>query len=169
LVDKSSDESANSCKSNSKNHEKVRVKLPKIGSYKPLDLPNGFELPKQFGSKVDKMLKQCTSPSSVPDDVQRAFIKQVTDHLDSENSSPNSKTVEWVAWKYCSLYPGLQQVNPLDSLVKGDALPQSIGTFKEWVGDLNHLSYATVVLLRKFDNQSCVILTHTDYQDHNPF
>lgn len=132
LVEKSSDESSDSRKSSSHDAKKKSVKLPKIGFYKPLDLPNSFELPRQFGSKVDKMLKQCTSPSSIPDDVQRAFIRQVTDHLDSENSSPSSKTVEWIAWKYCSLYPGLQQVNPLHSLVKSHDLPLSSGTFKEW-------------------------------------
>lgn len=114
LADRSSDEFSDSPKSDS-NHQ-MHMKLPKIGTYKPLDLPSGFALPTRFGNKVDKMLKECKSPGSIPQDVQRAFVKQVTDHLESENSRPSSKTVEWVAWKYCSLYPGLRQVNPLQSL-----------------------------------------------------
>ena len=133
----SSDEFSDSPKTN--NNHQMHVKLPKIGSYKPLVLPSGFELPRQFGKKVDKMLKECKSPGSIPQEVQRAFIKQVTDHLESENAHPSSKTVEWVAWKYCSLYPGLRQVNPVQSLMKGDELPLAIRTFKEWVGDLYHL------------------------------
>ena len=159
LPDKSCDESSDSHKSSSHDAKKISVKLPHIGSYKPLDLPSGFELPRQFGSKVDKLLKECKSPSSIPDDVQRAFIRQVTDHLESENTCPTSKTVEWIAWKYCSLYPGLQQVNPLHSLVKGHDLPLSSATFKEWVSDLIHQCYATVLLLREVDNENCVILT----------
>ena len=113
LADRSSDEFSDSPKSD--NNHQMHVKLPKIGSYKPLDLPSGFALPTQFGNKVDNMLKECKSPGSIPQDVQRlrVFVKQVTDHLESENSRPSSKTVEWVAWKYCSLYPGLRQVNPL--------------------------------------------------------
>ena len=133
LADKISDDFSDSPKSNDKHQ--MRAKPPKIGSYKPLDLPTTFQLPKQFGSKVDKMLKECMSPGSVPQDVQRTFIRQVTDHLESANSRPSSKTVEWVAWKYCSLYPGLQQVNPVQSLLRSDELPLASGTFKEWVGD----------------------------------
>ena len=153
LVDKSSDEFSDSHKSN-RIHQ-MHVKLPKIGSYKPLDLPSDFELPKQFGSKVDKVLKECKSPASVSQDVQRAFVRQVTDHLETENPRPSSKTIEWVAWKYCSLYPGLRQVNPLQSLLKGDELPTARGTFKEWVSDLHQLFLASSPCTRTGDIAYC--------------
>ena len=40
------------------NNKQMRATIPKIGSYKPLDLPSGFESPKPFGSKVDKKLQE---------------------------------------------------------------------------------------------------------------
>lgn len=75
-AEKSSDELSDS--NTESNNKQMHETIPKIGSYKPLDLPSGFELPKQFGSKVVKKLQECRHPGSVPADVQRAFIRQVT-------------------------------------------------------------------------------------------
>ena len=100
----------------------------------PRDLPKCFELPNNFGKKVNKSLSECKAYGSMPQDVLKTFIRQVTEHIEAENPHPSIKTVEWVAWKYCNLYTGLKQANPLEALQKADGWNGPNSTFKEWVG-----------------------------------
>ena len=101
--------------------------------YKPVDLPADFELPNKFGKKIDQTLKECKKPGSVPPDVMKRVVRQVTDHIEAENPKPSKKTIEWVAWTYCVKYPGLKTANPLD-IFGGNGESKTSKSFNEWVG-----------------------------------
>ena len=94
-----------------------KLRPPGIASYIPHDLPRSFELPNNFGKKVNKALSESKAYGSMPQDATKAFIRQLTEHLEAGNPHPCIKTIEWVAWKCCSLYPGLKQANPLDDRI----------------------------------------------------
>ena len=114
--------------------QSCKPRLPGIATYIPHDLPKSFELPSNFGKKVNKVLSECKAYGSMPQDVMKTFLRQVTEHLEAENPHPSAKTIEWVAWKCCSLYPGLKQANALEALKKPDEWNGTSSTFKEWVG-----------------------------------
>ena len=114
---------------------------PGIASYIPHDLPKSFELPNNFGKKVNKALSESKAYGSMPQDAMKVFIRQLTEHLEAENPHPCIKTIEWVAWKCCSLYPGLKQANPLETLKMPDEWNGASSAFKEWVGDMPLIIY----------------------------
>lgn len=101
--------------------------------YKPVDLPADFELPNKFGKKIDKTLKECEMPGSVPPDVTKRVVRQVADHIEAENPKPSKKTIEWIAWTYCLKYPGLKTANPLE-IFGANAESKTSQSFNEWVG-----------------------------------
>ena len=86
----------------------------------------------------------------MPQDVIKTFLRQVTEHMEAENPHPCVKTIEWVAWKYCSLYPGLKQANPVESLQKPDEWNGASSTFKEWVCEIV-IDMADVTSLNTFE------------------
>lgn len=119
----------------SKTHpQSCKPRPPGIASYIPHDLPVTYELPNNFGKKVNKGLTESEAYGSMPQDAVKAFIRQLTEHLEAENPHPCIKTIEWIAWKCCSLYPGLKQANPLETLKMTDEWNGASSAFKEWVG-----------------------------------
>ena len=130
--------------------QRSKPRLPGIATYVPHDLPKSFELPNNFGKKVNKSLSECKAYGSMPQDVIKTFLRQVTEHMEAENPHPCVKTIEWVAWKYCSLYPGLKQANPVESLQKPDEWNGASSTFKEWVCEIV-IDMADVTSLNTFE------------------
>lgn len=86
----------------------------------------------------------------MPQDEIKTFLQQVTEYIEAENPHPSVKTVEWGAWKYCSLYPGLKRANPVESLQKPDEWNGVSSTFKEWVCEIV-IDMAHVTSLNTFE------------------
>ena len=121
--------------------------------YKALDLPSDFQILNNFGKTVNNALEKFKEPGSVPHDIVRKIIRQVTEHVEAENPRPSVKSIEWVAWSYCMKYPGLKQVNPMETLKQSNE--SVIGqNFKEWVSnkiyfemmDMKELIYAELYM-----------------------
>ena len=108
-----------------------------IENYQPLDLPSDFQILNSFGKKVNQALDEFSEPGSVPHDIVRKIVRQVSEHIEAENPRPSMKTVEWVAWSYCMKFPGLKQVNPMETLMQSNqAAVGMVGMpFKEWVSN----------------------------------
>lgn len=67
---------------------------------KPLDLPADFDLLTTFGKRVDKAVKtDFKQPGSLPHDLTKKVVSQVTDHIESENPRPSKQTIERLAWR----------------------------------------------------------------------
>jgi len=108
-----------------------------IENYQPLDLPSDFQILNSFGKKVNQALDEFSEPGSVPHDIVRKIVRQVTEHIEAENPRLSMKTVEWVAWSYFMKFPGLKQVNPMETLKQSNqAAVGMVGMpFKEWVSN----------------------------------
>lgn len=118
--------------------------LSYLEKYKPLDLPADFDLLTTFGKRVDKAVTtDFKQPGSLPYDLTKKVVSQVTDHIESENPRPSKQTIEWLAWRYCLKYPCLQQINPL--MMLGDKTWNS-KPFKEWVGIPSIFTYLSFKL-----------------------
>ena len=105
-----------------------------IENYQPLDLPSDFQLLNSFGKKINHALDEFSEPGSVPHDIARKIVRQVTEHIEAENPRPSMKTVEWVAWSYCMKFPGLKQVSPMETLKQSNQAAVGM-PFKEWVSN----------------------------------
>lgn len=97
-----------------------------------MDLPSDFQIINSFGKKINQALNEFKVPGSVPHDIVRKIVKQITEHIEAENPRPSVKTVEWVAWSYCVKFPGLKQVNPMETLKQSNQAAVGM-PFKEWV------------------------------------
>jgi len=67
-----------------------------IENYQPLDLPSDFQIPNSFGKKINQALDEFREPGSVPRDIVRKIVRQVTEHIGAENPRPSMKTVEGI-------------------------------------------------------------------------
>ena len=99
-----------------------------------MDLPSDFQILNSFGKKINQALDEFREPGSVPHDIVRKIVRQVTEHIEAENPRPSMKTVEWVAWSYCMKFPGLKQVNPMETLKQSNQAAVGM-PFKEWVSN----------------------------------
>ena len=77
-------------------------KLPTIGS------SLRFSNPEQFWKTINQALDEFSEPGSVPHNIVRKVVRQVTECSEAENPTPSMKTVEWVAWSFCMKFPGLK-------------------------------------------------------------
>ena len=109
-----------------------------IDHYKALDLPSDFQILNNFGKTVNNALEEFREPGSVPHDIVRKIVRQVTEHLQAENPRPSVKSIEWVAWSSCIKYPGLKQVNPTETLKQSNESAVIGQNFKEWVSNKIH-------------------------------
>ena len=90
---------------------------------------------------MNKALSESQVYGSIPQDAMKALIQQLTEHLEEKNPHPCFKTIEWVAWKCYSLYPGLKQANPLETLKMPDEWNAASSAFKEWVNAIPLIIY----------------------------
>ena len=102
--------------------------------YQPLDPLPDFQILNRFGKKINQTWDEFREPGSVPHDIVRKTVRQVTEHIVAENPRPSMKDVEWVAWSYCMKFPGLKQVNPMKTFKQSNQAAVGM-SFKEWASN----------------------------------